>query len=60
MFEVPWSAKGDYMKHNHNFLTKLGVQCSLRDTTLSVTEIKHGMFEIKNEHDSCKAVIVLN
>jgi len=48
------------MKHNHNFLTKLRVQCSLHDTTLSVTEMKHGMFEKKNKHDSCKAVIVLD
>jgi len=45
------------MKHNHNFLTKLRVQYSLHDTTLLVTEMKHDMFEKKNEHDSCKLLL---
>jgi len=44
----------------HNLSTKLRVQCSLHDTTLSVTEMKHGMFEKQNEHDSCKAAFVLD
>ena len=35
------------MQHNHNFLTKLRVQYSLHDTTLSVTGMKHDMFEKK-------------
>jgi len=47
------------MQHNHNFSTKLRVQYSPHDTTLSVTEMKHGMFK-KKKHDSCKAVFVLD
>jgi len=50
------------MQHNHNFSTKRRVHYSPHDTTLSVTGMKHGMFEKKKKKEqvSCKAVFVFD